>query len=184
MMRRICQTVALFALVAVVGCESSADAREAETARLSAIATADSLRRDLEVDEPFKVVSSTEVDREPPVAFDLRCTDDGQTTVTLMRLSPKPGEAFVTTIAQPNTTRVVWQVDTLPARDSRWIVGGLGDVVAFAPMPVSAAMELRGAKRLRLSYWPYGGDSTELTVDVSRAASRLERVARECRWPT
>jgi hypothetical protein len=182
-MRRFCQAAALCALVVAVACDSRADVHQAEAARRSALATADSALRDVVAGEPFKLVSTTEVGRARAVMIDLRCSDEGQTLLTLTRLSRTPGEAFVTTVAPSATTRVVWQVDTLPVRDLQWTVGGVGQVVAFAPTPVSAAMELRAAKKLRLAYWPYGGDSTELVLDVSAAAARVDSVARACRWP-
>lgn len=168
-------------MVGVPGCRESNESGEATQRRV--LATLDSLNRAEKAERPFESATVAVGDSTVLVQFDLECTDRAETLATLLLLGPDAGSAFVSTVASPVTTRVITQVDSFAPVDERWRVGGIGDVVAYSPAPVTLGRRMEGAKRLRISFWPYGGDSTMIDIDVSSAAVRLNGVARDCRWP-
>jgi hypothetical protein len=168
-------------ILGALGCSESTESGEA--AQRGVLAALDSLNRAEKAERPFESAIVAVGNSTVEASFNLECTDRAETLATLLLLGADAGKAFVSTAASPVTTRVITQVDSSAPVDERWLVGGVGDVVAYSPAPVTLGRRMQGAKRVRISFWPYGGDSTMIDLDVSSAAVRLYGVARDCRWP-
>jgi hypothetical protein len=117
------------------------------------------------------------------VRFDLRCLGGQDTQMALVVSGAPAMKVFEPSSRGAMSTSVSTQIDDRAPLSEPWTLSGAMEEMALSPSAVDLGMQLRGAKRLVVSFQPFGAKRTTLEWELSGLASQLARTARECRWP-
>lgn len=172
----------LAALIMCVGCDKAPARGEqaaAETGKASTPAAVDAAADTAQL--PPHTVSVQGMTLS--VRLDLRCLGGQDTQMALIVSGAPAMKVFEPSSRGAMSTWVSTQIDDRAPLREPWTLSGTMEEIALSPSAVDLGMQLRGARRLVVSFQPFGSTRTTVEWELAGLSSQLARTARECRWP-